>query len=95
MSQRTSKNYIATYDYRDAGGMLQIEMLRNVVKLTNKLSPPDSVKVRLVLKGRFGRNNPNLDKYTYFTRFGEKHVNYQTCRLEDAQRVDVYIYERR
>ena len=49
MSQRTSKNYIATYDYRDAGGMLEIEKLRAVVKLTNKLSPPDSVKVRLVL----------------------------------------------
>lgn len=92
MSARTSKNYIGTYNYEDAGGMLEIEKIRDTVKVINRAN--GDKKYRVVLKGRFGENNPNLDKYTHWTQFGEKHVDWMNCRLEDAQRVDVYVYAR-
>lgn len=92
MSTRTSKSYIGTYSYEDAGGMLEIEKIRDTVKVINRAN--GDKKYRVVLKGRFGENNPNLDKYTHWTQFGEKYVDWMNCRLEDAQRVDVYVYAR-
>lgn len=49
---------------------------------------------RVSLKGRLGRNNPNADiyrsKYTYWGRMGD----YQSIKLEHAQRIDVYVHAR-
>jgi len=110
--KRSSNSYIGTYDYRDAGGMLEIEKIRDAIKAVNKLAstkdkyaaqrakyygeeiPMKSPVYYVKLQGRFGKNNPNIDKYTHWTRFNEKYTDYSICRLEDAERVDVYVYER-
>ena len=46
--------------------------------------------------GRLGKNNPNAYKYNSFNRFGveceEGRAGY--VRLEDATRVDAYVYQR-
>lgn len=40
--------------------------------------------VRMTKRGRFGKNNPNRSKYS-------KNWANGWCRLEDAQRIDIYI----
>ena len=49
---------------------------------------------RVSLKGRLGRNNPAADIYknkpTFWGRFGD----YQSIKLEHAQRIDVYVHAR-
>lgn len=38
MKHRYSDSYIGTYDYADAGGMLEIEKIRDSVKAINKIA---------------------------------------------------------
>ena len=47
-------------------------------------------------QGRFGKKNPHLHKYTYDNYYGSGNsvVDWSICRLDDAQRWDVYIYTR-
>ncbi len=49
---------------------------------------------RVSLKARLGRNNPAADIYkskpTYWGRFGD----YQSIKLEHAQRIDIYVHAR-
>ena len=65
----------------------RLDVVRETVKFFNKHTDR---KFYVKCHGRFGKNNPNLAKYI----LPNGAVNYSECRLEDAQRVDVYIHER-
>jgi hypothetical protein len=48
---------------------------------------------RVSLKARLGRNNPNADIYkSKITRWG--FGDYQSIKLEHAQRIDIYVHAR-
>lgn len=80
--------YVMTLDPKNDADMLKLETIRKSVSLLNKYN---ITKLRVDVKGRFGRNNPNLDNYRYAkTGF----VNYQNCNIKDAVKLDVYIRER-
>jgi hypothetical protein len=57
-AKRFSDSYIGTYDYADAGGMLEIETIRDAVKAVNKIA---------VQKDKFAlasaKHNPDNDEY--------------------------------
>ena len=110
--KKRADTYLGTYDYQDAGGMLELETIRDSVKAINKLAAnkdkwaairalyhgttfTKSPRYYVKLQGRFGKNNPNMSKYTRVRRDGSTYVNYQICRLADASHVDAYVYERR
>ena len=85
-SQKTRTDaYQFTAYPEDAGSMLKIEELRNVIKYVNKYSGKHGAKFRVSLKGRYGRKNPNYNSWRAKT--GQ-------CPLEHAQRIDVYIHRR-
>ena len=87
MKKRRTKAYVMTVEKRDTLSEYRLHVLRDTIKFINK-----HVRHKLYVKchGRFGKNNPNLHKYTYPSGY----VNYKECRLEDAQRIDVYLHER-
>jgi len=86
MRTRT-KSYVMTVKPGDLYGQFILKNLRESVTMLNKhIDHQYYVKCH----GRFGKNNPNLHKYTSPSGF----INWRECRLEDAQRWDVYIYQR-
>ena len=100
MKKRTD-SYIFTADPLSVLDMQQIELVRKTVATSNKLARRDAkwrgekpVIYRVCLKARIGKNNPNADIYrnkqTYWGRMG----NYQSIKLEHAQRIDVYVQRR-
>ena len=62
-------------------GEATLGMLREMIGDKNKTS---NHKLRVCVKGRLGKNNPNAAKYTSF----------QTIRLQDAAYFDVYVQAR-
>lgn len=104
MKQRTD-NYVMTVDPMSVSDMQQIAVVRKTVAVGNKLKmrtymqqcriayysdhdqPLPPVLHRVTLKGRLGKNNPAAAKYR-----GRYHFH---VAMEDAQRIDVYIHERR
>jgi hypothetical protein len=93
MNKRTSKSYQFTADVNDINSMFRIHELRNHIKSVNQLSR-DSVEgrgmeYRVEVRGRLGKNNPAYEASYKNTRNGTSYI-----RLEDATRLDVYIYER-
>ena len=98
-----TESYVGTYDYQSAASMLELQKIRDTVKAINALaantdkysnSYTKSQRYYLKCQGRFGKSNPNLHKYTYKLRSGSNYVSYRICRLEDATRVDSYVYKR-
>lgn len=103
MKQRTD-NYIFTADPMSVNDMQQIAIVRRTVAVGNKLKmrtymqqcriayysdqdqPLPPTLHRVSLKGRLGKNNPAAAKYK---------GRFQSIPLVDAQRIDVYIHERR
>ena len=100
MKQRTD-SYIMTADPMSVNDMQQIALVRKTVAASNKLARQRAkyfggapVIYRVCLKGRLGRNNPAAGIYrnkpTYWGRKGD----YQSIKLEHAQRIDVYVQRR-
>lgn len=100
MKQRTD-SYVFTADPLSVNDMQQIEIVRKTVAVSNKMARRDAkwkgekpVIYRVTLKGRIGRNNPDAhiyrNKITYWGRKGD----YQSIKLEHAQRIDVYVQRR-
>ena len=86
MKTRTKK-YVMTVNKDNFAEQFRLDVIRETIKFVNK-----HIDRKLYVKchGRFGKNNPNLDKYTS----ANGHINWSECRLEDAQRIDVYIHAR-
>jgi hypothetical protein len=94
MKQRTT-SYITTVKMIN-GQVAQedqelLASIKNIVKICNAKCGKNSY---VKLQGRLGEDNPNAWKY----RQGSwKHGGYSNCqsvRLPDAQRADVYVYDR-
>jgi hypothetical protein len=88
-------NYIFTADPMSVNDMQQINIVRKTVRTSNilakqraKYSGEKPVIYRVCLKARLGKGNPA--SVFYRTR-----SDYQSIKLEDAQRIDVYVQERR
>lgn len=93
MKARTD-SYIFTADPLSANDMQQIELVRKTVAVSNKLakqrvkwSGATPTLYRVCLKARLGKGNPAYAKY--------KNQWIKSIKLEDAQRIDVYVQERR
>ena len=86
MKVRT-KRYVMTVNKDNLAEEYRLDIVRDTVKFFNKHTDR---KFYVKCHGRFGKNNPNLANYI----LPNGAVNYSECRLEDAQRVDVYIHER-
>jgi hypothetical protein len=92
--QNRTPNYIFTADPMSVNDMQQIEIVRKTVRTSNilakqraKWSGEKPVIYRVCLKARLGKKNPAYTKY-----FGQY---IKSIKLEDAQRIDVYVQERR
>lgn len=87
-------NYIFTADPMSVNDMQQIEIVRKTVRTSNilargraKWKGEKPVIYRVCLKARLGKGNPASEFYR--TR-----SDYQSIKLEHAQRIDVYVQER-
>ena len=93
-----------TADVMCVSEMQEIERVRKAIAITNKfiranakrnsdfksgkfLSNEKPITYRVCLKPRLGKNNPAYSKY--------RNQWIKSIKLEDAQRIDVYIHERR
>lgn len=92
MKQRTP-NYIFTADPMSVNDMQQIEIVRKTVRTSNMIAKQRAkwkgekpVIYRVCLKARLGKNNPAYAKY--------RGQWVKSIKLEDAQRIDVYVQER-
>ena len=94
MMKNRTPAYLFTADPASAGDMDMISTVRKTVSAMNTLSR-QSVKYsggipklfRICLKARLGKKNPAAAKYS------KQWI--QSIKLEDAQRIDVYIQERK
>lgn len=94
MKQRTT-SYIATVKIVNGKVAPEdqsvLESIKNTVKFCSKMcGQPKRVK----LQGRLGENNTNAWKYKAGSYKKGGYGNCQSVRLGDAQRADVYIYDR-
>jgi hypothetical protein len=87
-------NYIFTADPMSVNDMQQINIVRKTVRTSNILakqrarwSGEKPVIYRVCLKARLGKKNPAYDKYRF------QYI--KSIKMEDAQRIDVYVQERR
>jgi len=94
MKARTD-SYIMTADPLSIGDMAQIQLVRKTVAASNKLakqrakySGATPVLYRVCLKARLGKANP-----AYEAKYKQQWI--KSIKLEDAQRIDVYVNERR
>lgn len=104
MKQRTD-SYLMTIDPLSVTDMEKLAIVRKTIATGNRLKltthkwqvksarrwgepePKAPILHRVSLKGRLGKNNPAAVKYR-----GRYHFH---VAMEDAQRIDVYIHERR
>lgn len=94
MTNRVS-SYIMTYVPGDESGLKMLNYIKASIKDHNNRVREDQffapsrrsdLKIlRICQRGRFGKNNPNRAKYGKYWQHG-------WCRLEDAARIDVYVY---
>jgi hypothetical protein len=87
-------NYIFTADPMSVNDMQQIDIVRKTVRTSNILakqrarwSGEKPVIYRVCLKARLGKKNPAYAKYRF------QYI--KSIKMEDAQRIDVYVQERR
>lgn len=94
MTKRTSDCYITTLDVNSVNDMQMLELIRKTVKVSNNRN---SKKHRVVVRGR----KPIENKTIYNWRDGStRTVGYDFAGnivngLQNATRLDVYVYERR
>lgn len=93
MKQRTAA-YVFTADVNSVADMQQIEVVRKTVLAVNrrnrqasKWSGKEPEIFRVTLKARLGKNNP-----AYAAKYKQQWI--KSIKLEDAQRIDVYIQRR-
>jgi hypothetical protein len=93
MKSKRTDSYIFTADPISANDMQQIELVRKTVRTSNKLAREASkwsgntpTLYRVCLKARLGKSNPAYAKY--------KNQWIKSIKLEDAQRIDVYVQRR-
>jgi hypothetical protein len=105
MKNRTD-NYLGTYDYADAGGMLELEKIRDSIKAVNKIAAQKDkwAAIRAQYHGTSFTKSPRY--YVKLQGRGPRTVNAitagrkprafdQSLPLQYAERVDAYVYERR
>ena len=92
MKKRTD-SYIFTADPMSVSDMHQIQVVRKTVAASNKLakqrtkwSGEQPIIYRVCLKARLGKNNQAYSKY--------RNQWIKSIKLEDAQRIDVYVQRR-
>lgn len=101
MKKQRTDSYVFTADPLSVSDMQMIELVRKTVRVTNARAKQDAKwkgekpkLYRVCLKARIGRNNPHAyiyrEKRTYWGRKGD----YQSIKLEHAQRIDVYVQRR-
>lgn len=103
MQKIRSKSYVGTFHTESAADMLELERIRKAIRVVNyqlrhfkygsqekKSGFGNEYYHQFYVKcaGRLGKNNPNAHKY-YHDGFNVPYV-----RLEDAARVDAYVYQR-
>ncbi len=81
--KKRSSNYVMTIDTWCIYGQREIEVIKEAVKVMNKIS---SDKKRVVLRGR----KPKVKQTRSYDRGGNI-----VGGLENATEIDVYIYDRR
>jgi hypothetical protein len=104
MKKRTD-SYLMTIDPMSCTDMEKIAIVRKTIAIGNKTKlqthkwqvkrarrwgepePKAPTLHRVSLKARLGKNNPAYAKYR------DQYI--KSIKLEDAQRIDVYIHERR
>ena len=93
MKQRTSA-YVFTADVNSVADMQQIEVVRKTIATVNrrnrevaKWTNKEPEIFRVTLMARLGKNNP-----AYASKY--KHQWIKSIKLEDAQRIDVYVQRR-
>lgn len=98
-TDRESGAYVATIDHKTNFGKEIIAAIRRGIKKSNLAT---GKKAYVKLQGRLGKNNENAFKYA---KSGQMHKHcwvrhtfgphsHRTIRLDDADHVDLYIYER-
>ena len=100
MKQRTDA-YVFTADPLSVVDMQQIEIVRKTVKVANDRARREAKwrgekpkLYRVCLKGRIGKNNPFATIYRNKTTYWGRKGDYQSIKLEHAQRIDVYVQRR-
>ncbi len=89
-----SSSYLFTADVLCVSEMQEIERVRKAIAITNTFIRDNAkrtgnkklITYRVCLKARLGKNNPAASKY--------RNQWIKSIKLEDAQRIDVYIWER-
>lgn len=94
MKQRTT-SYITTVKMINGKVAPEDQAVLASIKNTVKLSNKKCNKTCYVkLQGRLGENNPHAWKYRRGSWKNGGYSNCQSVRLGDAQRADVYVYNR-
>jgi len=100
IKSRTSA-YVFTADPLSADSMQQINLVQASVRAVNSFNKltGNPKRFRVSLKGRLGKNNPAAVNYQRTQRLINRSFYpwtnpYQTIKLADAQRIDVYIHSR-
>lgn len=91
MKQRISTEYRFTiHGTNDFAGQFQLTLLKSKVTRHNQNS---SIKYRVCLKGRLGKNNPHAHLYQ---KGGPRHwaLKSGAVKLEHAGHFDVYVYRK-
>ena len=101
MNKQRTDSYIFTADPLSANDMQQIELVRKTVRVTNARAKRDAKwrgekpkLYRVCLKARLGRGNPAAVIYRNKTTYWGRRGDYQSIKLEHAQRIDVYVQRR-
>jgi hypothetical protein len=98
-NEHRTNAYVFSADPLSCDSMQQINTVQRTVRAINarnKLTG-NPKRFRVSLKGRLGKNNPNAVKYRRVKGWATGYYTgntYQTIRLADAQRIDVYIHAR-
>lgn len=100
MKQRTD-SYVFTADPLSVVDMQHIEIVRKTIKVANARARQEAKwrnekpkLYRVCLKARLGRGNPAADIYRNKVTFWGRKGDYQSIKLEHAQRIDVYVQRR-
>lgn len=84
---RSTSSYRFTVDMNNPSDVEAVNSLKKFVSTYNKTYPKN--KLRVTLKGRLGKDNPNAVKYR-----GKRFNAYQTIAKADAKHFDVYVNNR-
>jgi hypothetical protein len=94
--KRISTSYIATVKMINGKVAPEDQRIVDIIKKTVKVSnlTYGTKGARVKLQGRLGENNPNAWKYRRGSWTKGGYGNCQCVRLADAQRADIYVYDR-